>query len=110
MARYPTKHKSETRERILLPRRTASIKDRGIERASVDAVMRGAELTVGGSMPTSTPRTIWLAKRCSSALNAAWSDYSLRWPTIEDDRAWLTALIHRYLHQVDESRLPPHAR
>ena len=47
MARYPARHKTETRERIL----TAAdrlIKDRGVEGASVDAVMRGAELTVGG--------------------------------------------------------------
>src|ERR1700716_2997886 len=47
MARYPTKHKSATRERILAAAERV-IKDRGVERASVDAVMRGADLTVGG--------------------------------------------------------------
>ncbi|CAG0988925.1 putative HTH-type transcriptional regulator YfiR [Burkholderiales bacterium] len=47
MARYPAEHKGETRARILAAS-DALMKDRGIEAASVDAVMRAAGLTVGG--------------------------------------------------------------
>jgi len=47
MARYPAEHKGETRQRIL-EASDALMKDRGVEAASVEAVMRRAGLTVGG--------------------------------------------------------------
>ncbi len=47
MSRYPAEHKQATRARILAASE-ALVKDRGIEGASVDAVMRAAGLTVGG--------------------------------------------------------------
>ena len=47
MARYPAEHKGETRRKILQASEEL-MKERGVEAASVDEVMRGAGLTVGG--------------------------------------------------------------
>ena len=104
MARYPTKHKSETRERILAAADRV-IKDRGIERASVDAVMRGAELTVGGFYAHFESKDDLARETLLFGLERSMERLLTPIAAIEDDRAWLTALIHRYLHQVDESSL-----
>ena len=47
MSRYPSQHKTETRRRILAAAGRV-MKARGMEAASVEAVMRDAGLTVGG--------------------------------------------------------------
>ena len=47
MARYSTEHKGATRARILAASE-ALMKEQGAEGATVEAVMRGAGLTVGG--------------------------------------------------------------
>jgi AcrR family transcriptional regulator len=104
MARYPTKHKSETRERILAAADRV-IKDRGIERASVDAVMRGADLTVGGFYAHFDSKEDLARETLLFGLERSMERLLTPLATIEDDREWLTALIHRYLRQVDQSSL-----
>jgi len=104
MARYSAKHKAETRERIL---RAADrvIKDRGIDKASVDVVMRGANLTVGGFYAHFDSKDELAREALLFGL-----DRSMEWlltsvSSISDDRAWLKALIHNYLHQADPGSL-----
>ncbi len=104
MARYPTKHKRETRERILAAADRV-IKDRGIERASVDAVMRGADLTVGGFYAHFDSKEDLARETLLFGLERSMERLLTPLAAIEDDRAWLTALIHRYLYQVDQSSL-----
>lgn len=104
MARYPTRHKSETRERILAAADRV-IKDRGIERASVDAVMRGADLTVGGFYAHFDSKEDLARETLLFGLERSMERLLTPLAAIVDDRAWLTALIRRYLHQVDESSL-----
>ncbi len=104
MARYPTAHKNQTRARIL----TAAdriIKDRGIERASVDAVMRGAELTVGGFYAHFESKDDLAREALLFGLELSMERLLTPLASITDDRDWLKALIHDYLHQVDERSL-----
>lgn len=104
MARYPTKHKRETRERILAAADRV-IKDRGIERASVDAVMRGADLTVGGFYAHFDSKEDLARETLLFGLERSMERLLTPLAAIDDDRAWLAALIHRYLHQIDPSSL-----
>jgi TetR/AcrR family transcriptional repressor of nem operon len=104
MPRYPTRHKRETRERIL----TAAdrvIKDRGIEGASVDAVMRGAELTVGGFYAHFESKDDLAREALLFGLERSMERLLTPLASISDDQSWLKALIHNYLHQVDERSL-----
>ena len=104
MARYPARHKTETRERIL----TAAdrlIKDRGVEGASVDAVMRGAELTVGGFYAHFESKEQLAREALSFGLERSMERLLTPLASIHDDQDWLKALIHNYLHQVDEPSL-----
>jgi len=104
MSRYPSRHKADTRERIL---RAADrvIKDRGVERASVDAVMRGAELTVGGFYAHFESKEELAREALVYGVERSMERLLTPLDSIVDDREWLGALIHNYLHQVDDSSL-----
>jgi TetR/AcrR family transcriptional regulator, transcriptional repressor for nem operon len=104
MARYSPKHKSETRERIL-EAADRVIKDRGIERASVDAVMRGADLTVGGFYAHFGSKEELAREAMLFGLERSMERLLTSLDSIADDRLWLKTLIHDYLHQVDRGSL-----
>lgn len=104
MARYPARHKSETRARILIAA-DQIIKDRGIDGASVDAVMRGAELTVGGFYAHFESKDDLAREALLFGLERSMERLLTPLASITDDRHWLKALIHDYLHQVDERSL-----
>ena len=104
MARYPSKHKSDTRERIL----TAAdrvIKDRGIDKASVDAVMRGADLTVGGFYAHFESKHELAREALLFGLERSMERLLTSLDSIADGRIWLKTLIHNYLHQTDRGSL-----
>jgi len=86
MARYSTQHKQQTRARIL-DAADRLIKGRGIEAATVQDVMReaGQETLIAG------------VERSFSELTAGLEDL--------DDRAFLRAIIRRYLRQVEDADL-----
>ena len=98
MARYSSEHKSETRERILKAA-DGVIKDRGIDKASVDAVMRGADLTVGGFYAHFESKDALAREALLFGLERSMERLLTSLATITDDRAWLKALIHNYLQQ-----------
>jgi len=100
MARYSSKHKNETRERILKAADRV-IKDRGIDKASVDAVMRGADLTVGGFYAHFESKDQLAREALLFGLERSMERLLTSIESIADDRSWLKALIHNYLHQVD---------
>ncbi len=104
MARYPAHHKTKTRERILAAA-DRLIKDRGVEGASVDAVMRGAELTVGGFYAHFESKEDLAREALRFGLERSMERLLTPLASIADDRDWLKALIHNYLHQVDEPSL-----
>ena len=100
MARYPSEHKRETRERILAAADRV-IKDRGLEKASVDAVMRGADLTVGGFYAHFDSKDELARETLLYGLERSMERLLTPLARIADDRQWLAALIHDYLHQPD---------
>jgi len=104
MSRYPSRHKADTRERILKAADRV-IKDRGVERASVDAVMRGAELTVGGFYAHFESKEELAREALVYGVERSMERLLTPLDSIVDDREWLGALIHNYLHQVDDSSL-----
>ena len=103
MARYPAEHKAATRERILAASERVLKRD-GVERASVEAVMREAGLTVGGFYAHFESKED-LARQ--SLLYGI--EESFAWLTREleglDDRAFVRALISRYLAQAADPNL-----
>jgi TetR/AcrR family transcriptional repressor of nem operon len=100
MARYPLKHKRQTRERILKAADRV-IKDRGIDKASVDAVMRGADLTVGGFYAHFDSKDELAREAMLFGLESSMERLLTSLAAIRDDRAWLKTLIHNYLCQND---------
>jgi len=104
MARYPAHHKTQTRERILTVA-DKLIKDRGVEGASVDAVMKAAELTVGGFYAHFQSKEDLAREALRFGLDRSMERLLTPLASIPDDRDWLKALIHNYLHQVDEPSL-----
>ena len=104
MARYPAEHKRETRERIL-EAADRVIKDRGIDGASVDAVMRNADLTVGGFYAHFASKEELAHEGLLFGLERSMERMLAPLASIDDDRAWVGALIRHYLRQVDEPSL-----
>jgi TetR/AcrR family transcriptional repressor of nem operon len=104
MARYSTRHKGETRDRILAAADRV-IKARGIDRASVEAVMRNADLTVGGFYAHFASKDELARESLLFGLERSMERLLTPLAPIEDDRAWLKALIHRYLRQTDDLSL-----
>jgi TetR/AcrR family transcriptional repressor of nem operon len=104
MARYPAKHKGETRDRIL----TAAdrvIKARGIDGASVEAVMRDADLTVGGFYAHFASKEELARETLLFGLTRSMERLLTPLAAIDDNGAWLKALIHGYLRQTDDPSL-----
>ena len=67
--------------------------------------MRGADLTVGGLYAHFDSKEDLARETLLFGLERSMERLLTPLAAIEDDRAWLTALIHRYLHQVDQSSL-----
>jgi TetR/AcrR family transcriptional repressor of nem operon len=103
MARYPVEHKRETRQRILAASE-ALMKDRGVEAASVDAVMRGAGLTVGGFYAHFASKEELAAETLLYGLEQSFERMigALEGTT---GRAWVRAMIRTYLSQADDRDL-----
>ena len=104
MARYSTEHKSRTRSRILAAS-DRLLKERGGEASSIDAVMKGAGLTVGGFYAHFESKDDLERETLLYGLEASMDRLLVPLEGIADDRDWVRALIHRYLRQVDEPDL-----
>jgi TetR/AcrR family transcriptional repressor of nem operon len=81
------------------------LKERGMEAASIDAVMKGAGLTVGGFYAHFASKDDLARQTLLYGLDASMERLLKPLADIADDRAWVRALIHHYLHQVDEADL-----
>jgi len=103
MARYPAEHKGATRARILAASEEV-LKDRGVDGASVDAVMRAAGLTVGGfyahfaSKEELTREALLYGIERSFARLTEGAEHL-------GARPFLRELIRRYLAQLDDPAL-----
>ena len=104
MARYPSQHKADTRERILKAADRV-IKDRGVDGASVDAVMQGAELTVGGFYAHFESKQELAREALVYGVERSMERLLTPLDAIVDDREWLGALIHNYLRQAGDLSL-----
>ena len=104
MARYPKDRKTQTRARILAAS-DRLLKERGTHAASIDAVMKGAGLTVGGFYAHFDSKDELERETLVYGLEASMDRLLAPLEGIGDDRAWVRALIHQYLHQVDEPGL-----
>jgi len=104
MARYSREHKGQTRARILAAS-DRLLKERGAEAASIDAVMKRAGLTVGGFYAHFESKDDLERETLLYGLEASMDQLLGSLADIVDDRQWVRALIHRYLHQVDEPDL-----
>src|SRR5436309_7514246 len=100
MARYSNEHKGQTRARILAASERL-LKERGPEAASIDAVMKGAGLTVGGFYAHFASKDDLELETLLYGLDASMDRLLAALDPSADDRRWVRALIHRYLHQVD---------
>jgi TetR/AcrR family transcriptional repressor of nem operon len=104
MARYSTEHKGQTRTRILAAS-DRLLKERGAGATSIDAVMTGAGLTVGGFYAHFESKDDLERETLLYGLDASMDRLLAPLADIADDRAWVRALIHHYLHQIDEPDL-----
>ena len=104
MARYSTEHKRRTRTRILAAS-DRLLKERGADAASIDAVMKGAGLTVGGFYAHFASKEELERETLLYGLDASMDRLLDSLADIVDDRAWVRALIRRYLRQVDDPDL-----
>jgi TetR/AcrR family transcriptional repressor of nem operon len=104
MARYRAEHKRETRDRIL-EAADRLLKAGGAGGTSVDAVMRGADLTVGGFYAHFPSKEELAREAMLYGLERSMERMLAPLSSIDDDRAWVAALIRRYLRQVDDSSL-----
>lgn len=104
MARYPASHKQETRARILAAS-DRLMKSRGAEAASVDAVMRTAGLTVGGFYAHFASKEDLARETLLYGLGRSMDRTLSALVAVEDDRAWLKALIREYLGQAHHPSL-----
>lgn len=100
MARYPATHKTATRARILAAA-DRLVKQRGVEAASIEAVMKAAGLTVGGFYAHFASKDELAREALAYGLDASMERMLADLEAIADDRGWVSALIQRYLHQVD---------
>ena len=105
MSRYSAEHKTRTRGRILAAADRV-MKAQGVQAASVEAVMREAGLTVGGFY-AHFPSKEALAHEAMLAGMEASVERMLAddRTTSTDPKAWVRALIHTYLAQVDDPEL-----
>lgn len=103
MARYAAEHKGETRKRILAASE-AMMKRRGVDAASVDAVMRGAGLTVGGFYAHFASKDELAAETLLYALEHSF-DRMVASLERQSGPDVLRSLIRDYLAQAEDPRL-----
>src|SRR2546421_171794 len=103
MARYPAEHKQATRGRILAASERLLKRD-GFERASVEAVMREAGLTVGGFFPDFESEEDLARQAVLYGIEESFARLTRGLDRL-DDRALVRALIARYLEQATDSKL-----
>ena len=103
MARYPAEHKVATRTRILAASERL-LKDRGPDGASVEAVMRAAGLTVGGFYAHFASKDELARESLLYGIEQSFVRLTCGLEALEG-RAFLRALIRRYLAQVEDAAL-----
>jgi TetR/AcrR family transcriptional repressor of nem operon len=104
MARYSSEHKAQTRQRIL-GAADRVMKARGVEAATVDAVMREAGLTVGGFYAHFPSKDALAQEALLAGLEASVDRLLASLVAVPDGTAWVRALIRRYLAQADDASL-----
>jgi TetR/AcrR family transcriptional regulator, transcriptional repressor for nem operon len=103
MARYPAEHKETTRARILAASERLLKRD-GVERASVEAVMREAGLTVGGFYAHFESKDDLARQALLYSVEESFARLTRGLDDL-DDRAFVRALISRYLAQAADPNL-----
>lgn len=103
MARYDAEHKGQTRIRILSAAERL-IKRRGVDAATVAATMHAAGLTVGGFYAHFDSKEDLARESLLFGLDESFRRLTAGLDDL-DDRAWLRALIGRYVAQLDTDGL-----
>jgi TetR/AcrR family transcriptional repressor of nem operon len=103
MARYPERHKAETRGRILAASERL-MKDRGVAAATVEEVMREAGLTVGGFYAHFGSKDALARETVIAGVERSFAALTDGLDAL-DDRAFVRTLIRRYLAQLDDPDL-----
>lgn len=104
MSRYSAEHKAHTRGRILSAA-DRLMKAKGMEAASVDAVMREAGLTVGGFYAHFPSKEALAHESLLFGLERSVDRMLARLASIADRGEWVRSLIAVYLAQADDSDL-----
>lgn len=104
MARYSSEHKALTRKKIL---RAADrvVKARGVDAASVEAVMREAGLTVGGFYAHFPSKEALFEESLLEGLEDSVDQMLVALAPVTDKAQWVRALIRGYLAQVEDPSL-----
>jgi TetR/AcrR family transcriptional repressor of nem operon len=101
MARYSSEHKARTRAKILSAADRV-MKARGVDAASVEAVMREAGLTVGGFYAHFPSKEALARESLLYGLEANVGRMLASLAPITDKSDWVRGLIRHYLAQVDD--------
>ena len=104
MSRYPSQHKTETRRRILAAAGRV-MKARGMEAASVEAVMRDAGLTVGGFYAHFPSKDALAQQALLDGMEASVDRLLAALAPVPDGAPWVRALVDAYLAQADDPAL-----
>lgn len=104
MSRYPSQHKTETRRRILAAAGRV-MKARGMEAASVEAVMRDAGLTVGGFYAHFPSKDALAQQALLDGMEASVDRLLAALARVPDGAPWVRALVDAYLAQADDPAL-----
>lgn len=104
MSRYPKQHKAETRRRILAAADRV-MKAKGMDAASVDAVMRDAGLTVGGFYAHFPSKDALARQALLDGMEASVDRLLAALARVPDGAPWVRALVDAYLAQADDPAL-----
>jgi TetR/AcrR family transcriptional regulator, transcriptional repressor for nem operon len=104
MSRYSSEHKAQTRNRILSAADRV-MKARGVDAASVDAVMREAGLTVGGFYAHFASKEALAQESLLASLERSVERMLASLAPVADAREWVRVLIRHYLAQADDPDL-----
>jgi TetR/AcrR family transcriptional repressor of nem operon len=104
MSRYSVEHKAQTRGRILAAADRV-MKERGVEAASVEAVMREAGLTVGGFYAHFPSKEALAHEALLAGMEASVDRLLATVARVTDRRERVRALIRAYLAQVEDPSL-----
>jgi TetR/AcrR family transcriptional regulator, transcriptional repressor for nem operon len=104
MSRYSAEHKAQTRHRILAAADRV-MKARGVEAASVEAVMREAGLTVGGFYAHFPSKEALAHEAMLAGMEASVDRLLETVADVTDRREWARALIRTYLAQAEDPSL-----